>query len=122
MSGLRSVIEEIIAGDLASMSGDELAADVVEVSRAVDVLTCRIAAITDEVRRRGINEAQGFLSVTRWLAHTSDTDDSTAQRIVTMGRTLREHPETRSMAESGDLSGSRLRILTRAARAHPDAY
>ena len=122
MSGLRSVIEEITASDVASMSGDELAADVVEVSRAVDVLTCRIAAITDEVRRRGIHETQGFLSVTRWLAHTTDTDDSTTQRIVTLGRTLTEHPDTRRTAESGDLSGSRLRILTRAARAHPDAY
>jgi Domain of unknown function (DUF222) len=122
VSGLRSVIEEIIASDLASMAGDELSAEAAEVSRAVDVLTCRVAAIADEVRRRGIHETQGFLSVTRWLAHTSDTDDSTAQRIVTLGRTLREHPETRHMAESGDLSGSRLRFLTRAARAHPDLY
>ncbi len=122
MSGLRSVIEEITGIDLGSMCGDELAADVVEVARAVDVLTCRIAAITDEVRRRGIHETQGYLSVTRWLANTTDTDDSTAQRIVTLGRTLREHPETRLMAESGDLPGSRLRILTRAARAFPDAY
>jgi hypothetical protein len=63
------------------------------------VLTCRIAAITDEVRRRGIHETQGFLSVTRWLAHISDADDSTAQRIVTMGpdasRAPRDPPHRR---------------------------
>jgi Domain of unknown function (DUF222) len=122
VSGLRSVIEEITGTDLGSMCGDELAFEVGEVARAVDALTCRIAAIADEVRRRGIHEAQGFLSVTRWLAHTTDGDDSTAQDDVTLGRTLRDHPETAHRAESGDLSGSRTRILARAARAHPDAY
>ncbi len=122
MSGLRSLIEEIIAVDVASLTGDELAVEVAEVSRAVDVLTCRLAAIADEVRQRGVHEVQGFLSVTRWLAHHTDCDDSTAQRHVTMGRTLREYPATRRLAESGDLPGHGLRILSRAARAHPDAY
>lgn len=119
---MRSVIEEVTGIELASMSPDDLTAEVAEVSRAIDMLNLRVASITDEVRRRGVHQLQGFLSVTRWLAHTTDTDESTAQRHVTMGRTIREHPETRHRAEQGDLSRARLRILARVARAHPDAY
>ncbi|MBA2336307.1 MAG: DUF222 domain-containing protein [Acidimicrobiia bacterium] len=122
MSGLRSAIDEIAARELSCLTGDELTAELSELSRAVDVITCRLASIADEARRRGIPELQGFLSVTRWLAHTTDCDDSTAQRQVTLGRTLHDHPETRRRAETGDLSGARLRILARAARAHPEPY
>ena len=122
MSGLRSVIEEVVAGDVESLSGDELSEEAAELSRAMGMLSHRLAEVTDEVRRRGWHELQGFVSVTRWLAVTADMDSGTAQRHVNLGKALRANPVTAERAQSGELSAARVQLLTCAARAHPEVY
>src|SRR5690606_15070310 len=122
MGALRSAIEEITSTDPSWMSETELSAETVEVSRAVDILTHRIATLTDEVRRRGGHEAAGFRSISRWLAVTTDVDDSTAKRLAHLGRVVARHDATARMAAAGELSRSRLRILAQAASHHPEQY
>ncbi len=122
MSALRSVIEELLGIEVGYLSDAELCGEAAEIARALDLLGHRLSAVTAEVAGRGCHERDGFLSVTRWLAVTADIDDAAARRYVTLGRVLRDHPETGRRAAGGDLSGSRVRILARAARMHPDLY
>lgn len=122
MSALRSVIEELLSTDVSSLSDAELTDEAVETSRAIDLLTHRLGALAREVGARGTHESLGYLSVTRWLAVTADMDNSSARRVLGLGRFLHDNPETGRQASTGDLSHSRIRILGRAARRHPDQY
>lgn len=72
MSALRSVIEELTSTDLSWMSEGELAEDAIEISRAIDVLTHRLARIAEESRNRESLRRSGYLNVTRWLADITD--------------------------------------------------
>jgi hypothetical protein len=122
MGALRSAIEEVTSTDPAWMSEVELTNEIVEVSRAVDILSHRISALTEEFGRRDGHKAEGFRSASRWLAVTTDIDNATAKRITNLGRVLDRHDATSRMAAEGELSRSRLRILARAAAKHPEQY
>ena len=122
MSVLRSTIEEVTSTDLSWLSDGDLAEEAVELSRAIDILTHRVALISEEARTRSCFRKWGFLNVTRWLAHTTDVDDSTARHLVGIGRALADHGDTARLATDGDVSRTRVRILSRAANAHPDHY
>src|SRR5688572_24124682 len=122
MSGLRSAIEEYTAPDLSALTDAELATDATELARAIDILTHRLAMLAYEAAKRGAYKIGGFLNVTRWLAVMGDLDNGSASRLVRLGRVLSRHEETRRRSASRRLSQSRIRILARAARAHPDQY
>lgn len=119
---MRSAIDEVASTDLSLISDEDLAEDAIEVSRAVDILTHRLAGIADEAHRRGSFRRAGYLNVTRWLAHITDIDNSTARRLVGIGKTLASNGDTSRLASNGDLSRTRVRVLSRAAKAHPDHY
>src|SRR5690606_38377306 len=82
MSALRSGIDELAGEDLASRTHAEITDDVAEISRAIDRLQYELSRRVEESRRRGEYSADGFLSVNRWLATTTNLDHATAQRIV----------------------------------------
>lgn len=122
MGALRSAIEDITSTDPGALSESELVDETVEISRAVDLLTHRLAGLADEVRRRGTHRSEGFRSVTRWLAVTTDIDHAGARRIVDLGALFRHSPATGRLAAEGGMSRARGAILARAARQHPDLY
>lgn len=122
MSSLRSVIEEILSADVNYLSDAELTEEASEVSRAIGLLTHRLAAVTGEVDARGSFQATGFLSATRWLATIGDMGSAVARHLVGLGRIMRRQPETGRRAATGDLSQARIRHLARAARRYPDLY
>ncbi|HUG31719.1 MAG TPA: hypothetical protein VMM14_02410 [Acidimicrobiia bacterium] len=122
MSALRSLIEEATASDLRGMSDNDLTEEAIEISRAIDILTHRLAGIADEARGRNCFRRAGYLNITRWLADITDVDDSTARSLVALGSTLARNLDTSRLASAGDLSRIRTRVLSRAARSHPDHY
>jgi hypothetical protein len=122
MSALRSVIEEITTTDLNRFSDGDLTEEAIEVSRAIDVLTHRLAEIAENARSRGCFRQAGYLNVTRWLADVTDLDDATARGLVALGGTLSAHSDTRRLSSQGDLSRARLRVLSRAGKAHPTHF
>lgn len=122
MSALRSVIEELLSADVATLTDAELSAEATEISRAVGLLTHRLAAVAAETEKRGTFEMAGFVNVTRWLATVGDMDPSVARHHVGLGQVLARHSETGRRAESGGLSRSRVQYLARAARRHPHLY
>lgn len=122
MSALRSVIEEVTSIDLNEISDGDLTSEAIEISRGIDILTHRLAALAEEARSRGSFQQAGYLNVTRWLADITDVDDSTARGLVGLGGTLAAHRDTSRLAAQGDLSRTRVRVLTRAANTHPDHY
>lgn len=122
MGALRSAIEEAVSTDLSWLSDSELTEEATELARSLDLLTHRLASVAAEVARRGCHRAFGFLNVTSWLARIADVEHSTARRLLGYGRALSEHPATDRLAASGEISEARLRILSAAARSHPDQY
>jgi hypothetical protein len=122
MSALRSVIEEVTTTDLNRYSDGDLTEEAIEVSRAIDVLTHRLAEIAENARSRGCFRQAGYLNVTRWLADVTDLDDATARGLVALGGTLSAHSDTRRLSSQGDLSRARLRVLSRAGKAHPTHF
>lgn len=122
MGALRSLIEEVTTTDPHWMSDEELHDEAIEISRAIDVLEHRLAEVGHLVRERGSYRKAGYLSAVTWLAHSTDIDDSTARRLISTGRALQTSAATKRLAGEGELSRARVRILTRAADAHPDQY
>lgn len=122
LSALRSAIEAFTATDPSDLSPQELTSDVAEAARAIDLLNHRLAVLANQARTAGSFQSEGFLTATRWLADSADYDNARARRIVNLGTILAAHPDTDRRASAGDLSGSRTRILTRAAANHPDQY
>lgn len=122
MGALRSAIEAATATDPSDLSDFELDEEAPELSRAIDMLTQRLTEVTNQVRVRGSFHSRGYVSATRWLSAATDWDDSTARRIVTLGKTLSAHPRTARQARDGELSSSRVRSLARAAAQHPSQY
>ena len=122
MGALRSLIEEATSTNPRSMSDEELDQEAVEVSRAIDVLEQRLAEVGQQVCKRGSYRKTGFLSVTSWLAHTTDLDNATSRRLLAIGKALEANPKASKLAGEGGLSRTRLRILTSAAEAHPGHY
>jgi hypothetical protein len=121
MSALRSVLSEL-STDPGLLSDVEVEEELVEVSRAMDVLHARFLRLTAEVDRRRPYAADGVLSTARHLAVSCDLTNSTARRQVATARALERMPRTAAAFSSGDLSSAKVGVLARAAAAHPQPY
>ncbi len=75
-----------------------------------------------EAKRRGSFQRHGLVSLTRWLAYHADLDNGEARALVASGNTMEAHPDTGALVASGELSGTRARVLSWAAQAHPKLY
>ncbi len=119
---LDSVIDGIGEVDPEFVSDDELEDGVAAFSRAVSRLEAVTARWAGEAKRRGSFERHGLVSLTRWLACHADLDHGRARALVALGNTMSAHPDTGALVSSGEVSGTRARVLSRAAQAHPKLY
>ena len=87
--------------------------------RAVARLEALMARWAGEAKRRGSFQRHGLVSLTRWLTYHADLDNGEARALVALGNTMEAHPDTGALVASGELSGTRARVLSRAAQAHP---
>ena len=122
LDSLGSVIDGIGEVDLEFVSDDELEDGVAAFSRAVSRLEAVTARWAGEAKRRGSFERHGLVSLTRWLACHADVDHGRARALVALGNTMSAHPDTGALVSSGEVSGTRARVLSRAAQAHPKLY
>ncbi len=122
VDSLGSVIDGIGEVDPAFVSDDELEGGVAAFSRAVSRLEALTARWAGEAKRRGSFQRHGLVSLTRWLAYHADMDNGHARALVGLANTMEAHPDTGALVASGGLSGTRARVLSRAAQAHPKLY
>lgn len=107
-----------IAVDLDYASGDGLAETVTRVSEVVDRLQVKLTELVAEADRRGVHRADGYTSMTAFLAHKARMRAGRAKRLVADGRALREMPETMNRLKTGRLSVDEARPLIAAQQAH----
>ncbi len=94
---------------------DDLAREIVSVSRRIEADTQRLLAlIADFDARRGW-ELSGHRGCAEWLAASTGTDLGAARERVRTARALAGLPALREAMGRGDLSFSKLRALTRIA-------
>ena len=111
-----------IAIDLDYASGDGLAETVIRVSEIVDRLQLKFTELVAEADREGVHRADGYTSMTAFLAHKARMRAGRAKRTVADGRALRHMPETTRRLQSGRLSFDEARPLIAAREAHPEAF
>ena len=122
LDSLGSVIDGIGEVDPEFVSDDELEGGVAAFSRAVSRLEAVTARWAGEAKRRGSFERHGLVSLTRWLACHADLDHGRARALVALGNTMSAHPDTGALVSSGEVSGTRAKVLSGAAQAHPKLY
>jgi hypothetical protein len=88
VSALRSAADLLASTDLAELSDVELADELAEVSKVLDIVSAQMLRLTAEVDRRRSYAADGFVSTARFLADSCDMANSTAREKVGVARTL----------------------------------
>jgi hypothetical protein len=111
-----------IAVDLDYASGDGLTETVTRVSEIVDRLQIKLTELVAEADRQGVHRADGYTSMTAFLAHRARMRAGRAKRTVADGRALREMPETTRRLQAGRLSFDEARPLIAAREAHPEEF
>ncbi len=122
VSVLRSAADLLAATDLTGLSGAEVEEELVEVSRVLDILQAQFLRLTAEVDRRRTFADRGVLSTSRFLAESCGFGNSTAREKVSVARSLETMPRAAAAFGAGDMSYSKVRVLARAAAAHPEDY
>ncbi len=122
MSVLRSALDELASQDLSALSAEQLEDDVAELARTADVVQSLLVARTAEIDRRETFRRNGHSSTTALLKHACDMAGSTAREKVFVARALEQMPAVAERFAAGDLSYSKVRLLARAAHAHPEEF
>jgi hypothetical protein len=115
-----SAIEAIPVRVEGPVPSAALGEDVAVLGRAVSMLVARLAGRI--AAQRALGPHPDGLSLTRWVALHADLPDGEARSLVGLAETMVSHPDTAEAFESGSLSHSRARMLSRAAQSHPKLY
>ncbi len=98
--------------DLASLSTDELGADLVAAAQQVAASTARCLLIIAELERRNIVEAWEMVSMAQFVAWQTGVSLSTAREHVRVARALQELPQVTHAFCAGQISYAKVRALT----------
>ena len=117
---LRDVADGLVDVSVWSMSADETAATLVELTRLesqVVELKSRVAAHADELQ---VGSEVGATSTANWLAHQTKQTRPDAARTVRLGYDLATHDLVRDALARGDLRVDQSSVIIRAVNALPD--
>jgi uncharacterized protein DUF222 len=117
---LRALVDGVADASVWSMSGQEAATALVEVTRLeaqVVELTARVAAHADEV---GVGDHVGATSTAAWLAHSTRQTRPAAAGVVRLGHDLGSYDHVRTALAHGDLRLEQARVILHAIRRLPD--
>src|SRR5438105_10567326 len=102
------------------------AAALLEAARRVDAevrstakqrnkVAIRLAWLLLDMDERGLARALGFASVAAYAEVAVEFSRSKTKQLVALARKLREMPELRVVAESGEMAWTKLRVIANAA-------
>jgi hypothetical protein len=101
--------------DAKRMSDELLEEEIVGIAGQIAAAMCRWLALVAEFDRRGACEAWGFQECSSWLAWRCSIAPRSAREHVRVARALAELPETQRAMARGELTYSKVRVLTRIA-------
>src|SRR5437588_4811950 len=104
----------------AALDTAELAYELVDLNTRLTVLTARWLALVAEFDRREGWRADGQLSCVDWLVWRCGMSRRAAYDRVRVAHELKRRPEVRARFESGALSYSKVREITRVAGANEE--
>jgi hypothetical protein len=98
-----------------SVSNEELEDQIVDLAARIAAATCRWLELVAEFDRRGAHEAHGFHCCATWLAWRCSIAGRSAREYLRVARELGELPLIHDAFSRGELSYSKVRVLTRVA-------
>ena len=101
--------------DVESISNDRLQEEIVDLAARIASATCRWLRLIAEFDRRGAHEEWGFQDCASWLAWRCSLAARSAREHVRVARSLVELPLICEAMSAGELSYSKVRVLTRVA-------
>lgn len=122
MSALLSFVHQFANEDLSRLDDRSLEQDVVEVARAIDMLSAQLMVRIAEIDRRKTFAFDGFLSTQAWVASACDMGAGTTRRKVAVAQSLESMPETAARFSAGDISNDKVSILADAVDAYPGRF
>jgi hypothetical protein len=122
VSGLRSALEEWVNQNLAELSVDQLADDLVELELSMGRLEAERARRLDAYKTRGGLGAHGYPSLTAFLIHRCRMATGRARRLVALATAARRCPRVRESWQSGDVSHDQAQRLLEVSEAAPTAF
>lgn len=111
-STARSVEAE---SEVRSLGSDELEDRIVDLAARIAAATCRWLELIAEYERRGAHEGAGFHCCATWLAWRCSIAGRSAREYLRVARALGEVPLIHDAFSRGELSYSKVRVLTRVA-------
>src|SRR6478735_513493 len=117
---MRGIADGVVDASVWSMSVDEAASTLVELTRLeaqVVELKARVAMHADEIQ---IGTQVGATSTATWLAHTTRQTRTAAYRTVHLGYDLHTHELVRDALSHGDLLLEQADVIIRAVKALPN--
>ena len=103
------------AQELAELSTEHLEEGIVDLAARISAATCRWLQLVAEFDRRGAHEEMGFAQCATWLAWRCSIAPRSAREHVRVARALKELPLVREAMERGELTYSKVRVVTRVA-------
>jgi hypothetical protein len=122
MSGLRSYLDELQGDDLVAVHDDQLHADVLELANGEEQMRAERLRRLAEIDRRNSVDDEGYLSTASWLRDKARMSSRAAYQEVFTARALDTMPLASEAHREGDIASGHVKILVRAARAHPGSY
>lgn len=122
MSQLRSAIDELFAVDDATLSVEELAADLAELSHVSQMAEVLRSRKVKNLSDRGGHHDLGYSSPTAFLVDHAQMSPGHAKRVISYGNAKEKAPHAYAAWVDGRLSTGQAIHLFRAAEAAPDLY
>ncbi len=122
MSGIRSALDEMFAGDDGGFSVEELASDVVELSHVAQMVEVLAARKVKSLADRGGHRVLGYSSPTALLVNQTGVSPGHAKRVIGYGNAAEKAPHAYQAWADGRLSTDQAIHLFQAAEAVPDEY
>ena len=122
MSNLHSVIDQLSVLDPEQLTATELSDLLVETSTELTRLAAVRTRLVRSFHRPGPVEFDGHLSTTSWLTDRCRLSGGEAADTVRISKALGEMPATDAAFSDGAIGVPAVRILAKAAGAHPEVF
>jgi hypothetical protein len=100
---------------LRTLSSEEIESEIVGLAARIAAATCRWLSLIAEFERRGAHEEQGFHLCATWLAWRCSISPRSAREHLRVARALEELPLIRGSMGRGEITYSKVRVLSRIA-------
>ncbi len=122
MSNLKSAIDELRLAEPAHLPAEELAGSLIELTEQISALQAERLRRLRVFRARGLHELDGHTSAVAWLKDRCRLAGGEAAQLVHLARQLHEMPLTAAALADGVIGLPAVRLLARAASAHPEVF